>query len=264
MAAVKIISPCDDEVTGLAAAVLAQYHGDVAELKPKIGYFFVEFDSETLERIGKKAAKALKKGEILEPPAPLKLHGVRCAATIKANSYADRVQGKPDVTVTIDKAAWDGFSQGQRVALLDHELEHLAPKLVEGVPTVDDIGRPIFTLRGHDWELSGFASVTQRHGRAAIEVKSMVNFISGSDGQMIMEFAGMKLLPASDNPVSDEELNRKKIEEAASDPQFLKAVRDLCPAEGEGSITVTVGTSEPVTLTSETRDRINKRLKASE
>jgi hypothetical protein len=191
----RIITQCPAGVSLMGAEILKKHHGAITDLVPRIGYYFVEFDNETLERHKKKAAKALAKGIILDPPAVLKLHGVRCAATIRVNSYADRVQGKPDVTVTIARDSWEAFSDEQKLALIDHELEHLLPDLDdEKNPRSDDLGRPKFKMRPHDWDLSGFASVVRRHGRAAVEVKTTVNFITSADGQMLMEFGGIKAL----------------------------------------------------------------------
>jgi hypothetical protein len=194
----KIFTECGDDVRDLCTQVLAKYHGNIKELAPKIGLFFVELDSETLDRFEKKQEKARKKGIVLTPPAALKLHGLQCAATIKANSYSDRVQGKPDVTITIDGAMWKAFTDEQQLALLDHELEHLVPAVdKDGCQKTDDLGRPLFKIKPHDFELSGFASVAHRHGRSALEVKTVVNFITDSTGQMMMELGGIKMLPAT-------------------------------------------------------------------
>ena len=237
----KIYTECSDDVRGLCSSVLKEHHREVCELKPNIGIYFVEYDSDTKE------SAALKHKEL---PPVLRLHGVACAATIKQNSYTDRVQGKPDVTIVINAEAWDEYSIEQRTALLDHELTHLIPKFnKEGDYCVDDLGRPVFKMRQHDWDLSGFAEVTRRHGRAAIEVKAAVNFIAGPDGQMVMQFGGMQLLPNQNqtNP--------------ASDPHLLKAVRDMCPT-GDGTVTISMAGKPPVTLTSDTRQNINETLKS--
>lgn len=257
----KIYTDCSEEVEPLADEILSQYHGEIAELDPDIGYFFVEYDSDTKEAAAKKRR---------ELPPVLKLHGVACAATIKVNSYKDRVQGKPDVTVTINREAWEEYTDEQRRALLDHELTHLIPKLDKnGGPVADDLGRPEFKMRPHDYDLSGFGSVIRRHGKAAIEVKATVNFLTSEDGQMVMDFGGLKCLPASCESAVDGAGTMKPEVDLTQDRQFLKAARDLCP-EGEGTVTVSVtpapGQSWPddvpksVTLTSKTRERISEKL----
>jgi hypothetical protein len=197
----KILSKCGDEVTQMADKLLGSTHRDVAELDPDIGYYFIEYDSDTKEAAAKKHR---------ELPPVLKLHGAACAATIKINSYKDRVQGKPDVTVTISREAWDEFTDAQRLALLDHELTHLLVKWEKktNAPMADDLGRPTFAMRPHDYDLSIFGEVVRRHGKAAVEVKTTVHFLTSEDGQMLMDFGGLKCLPsiakhAADNIPAD-------------------------------------------------------------
>lgn len=125
-----------------------------------------------------------------EGKSAVKLHGWPCFATIKVMSYKDRVAGSADARMTIDLDKWSELHEDQRNALIDHELEHLELVLdkVNNVKT-DDIGRPKMRCKPHDYELSGFASVVQRHKDASIEVKSYIDFTIGADGQMVMEFA---------------------------------------------------------------------------
>jgi hypothetical protein len=106
----------------------------------------------------------------------VKLHGYPCAAVVKITPYAQRVLGIPDAVITLDGRAWDRFSEKERVALLDHELEHLELAVdSEGNLKSDDHGRPKLRMKLHDWELGGFAAVAGRHGTAALEVQSFRN-----------------------------------------------------------------------------------------
>jgi len=189
----KIYEDCEDDVSEIVEALFETSQGHIADTKPKIGYYFLDYDEDTKTRAEEKHR---------ELPPVLKLHGIACAATIKINSYKDRVQGKPDVTVTISKPAWDEFDDGQRAALLDHELTHL---IVRGER--DDLGRPMFKMRPHDYDLSIFGEVVRRHGKAALEVKMTVNFLTSEDGQMIMDFGGLKALPAAAKASDTEPLN---------------------------------------------------------
>ena len=98
-------------------------------------------------------------------------------------------------SIIINGEAWKEFTDEQQTALLDHELTHLMPKKnKDGDLVTDDLGRPVFKIKPHDFELSWFSEVARRHGKAAIEVKSIVNFIAGEDGQFVMPFAGKALL----------------------------------------------------------------------
>lgn len=107
---------------------------------------------------------------------PVKLHGYTCAATVKINSYKDRVEGKADATIVVDEHAWDDMTIEERLALLDHELEHLELVPDKDQPDVwqtDDMGRPRLKMRLHDWQLGGFAEIVERHGSNAIETRAL-------------------------------------------------------------------------------------------
>lgn len=46
------------------------------------------------------------------------------------------------------------------------------------------------------------------------------------------------------------------------DPVMLRHIRDLCPKKGQGNVTFTFR-GKSVTLTPETRERINRRIQAA-
>ena len=102
----------------------------------------------------------------------VKLHGYPCAAVVKVTPYRQRVQGIEDAVITVDGELWQVMKEAERVALLDHELQHLEVALDrDGRLKRDDWGRPKLKVRLHDWELGGFADVAVRHGAAAQEVR---------------------------------------------------------------------------------------------
>lgn len=111
-----------------------------------------------------------------EPKGPaLKLHGDVALAIIKPNSLKDRVEGKPDVTITCDGDRWPELSGEKRISLLDHELEHLV--LVEdeeGAVMLDDCNRPKVKTRPHDFLVAGFYSVVDRHKTEAHEAQQYI------------------------------------------------------------------------------------------
>lgn len=84
----------------------------------------------------------------------------------------------------IDGYEWNKASDRQRLALIDHELEHLA--LIENKPTKkepnltgfkrDDLGRPKLKTRPHDWELAGFQTIALRHGENSHEARQFAAF----------------------------------------------------------------------------------------
>ena len=86
----------------------------------------------------------------------------------------------------IDDFAWERLSNQRREALIDHELQHLAlsmirPRKANGFASGlrrDDLGRPALKIRPHDWALTGFRGVVERHGEASIEALQFADFRS--------------------------------------------------------------------------------------
>lgn len=146
----KTFSQAGKETTDLVATVLTKYHGHLAERNMQIGVLFVSDEADT--------------------GAVLKHNGYPAAAVVKINSYRDRVEGKPDATITIDEDHWQSLSGEERTALIDHELYHLELATdKDGAPKFDDLGRPKLRIRLHDWQLGGFDAVVKRHGTNAPE-----------------------------------------------------------------------------------------------
>lgn len=117
----------------------------------------------------------------------LLLHGWPCLAVVKINSYKDRVRGLSDVMITVDGHRWSTLSIRERVALIDHELQHLQLRLgpdvmskqpdgtyirKPGAVTRDDADRPKLKMRPHDWEIGGFDLIVARHGLASAELQA--------------------------------------------------------------------------------------------
>ena len=107
----------------------------------------------------------------------VKEHGFEVAAKVKINDEAGRVDGLPDVTITIDRVEWDMLGlqivdgPKQRLAILDAILYSLEPRLdKDGEHATDDHGRPLFDKRPPDWVLCGYAAMARRHGANSREV----------------------------------------------------------------------------------------------
>jgi len=113
-----------------------------------------------------------------EPLPAKKIRGHQALAWTSVTSLQARARGLPDAKIVIDRCfGWERLAESRRTALIDHELTHLA--LVfdkDGDMKEDDLGRPKLQLRHHDWELTGFAEVAERHGEAAVEVHEMVRW----------------------------------------------------------------------------------------
>ncbi len=122
--------------------------------------------------------------------AAITLHGYPCAATIKKIGYKQRVLGRGDAELTIDKAHWDDLTALQQEGLLDHELTHL--ELVRDLRTGklkrDRAERPRLAMRLHDWEIGGFVDTAKRYLAAAPEVLTARQF-KQKFGQYVFDFA---------------------------------------------------------------------------
>lgn len=103
-----------------------------------------------------------------EGQTPLTLHGYSCQAVVRIIGDKDRVAGRGDAEIVIDRENYDGLSEREKDALLDHELFHLIVKKDRhGIIQVDDHRRPKFTMRKHDIELGWFDMIAQRWGMPA-------------------------------------------------------------------------------------------------
>ena len=155
---------CGDEVERVVSQVVKKYHHDLKAAGVTIGLLFAR-NSEG---------------------AAVKLHGYPCAAVIKKNSLKDRAEGKTDATITIDEAGWDGLSEEERSALIDHELYHLEVKRDKhNKYDLDDLGRPKLNIRLHDAQIGIFKTIIERHGMDALDAQIAEKFI-GEYGQLLL------------------------------------------------------------------------------
>jgi|AGTN01.2.fsa_nt_gi hypothetical protein len=149
------------EDVDLLDEVMREYHPKLVEAEVRVGLLYANAPRD--KRTG-------------EPKGPaLKHNGYPALAVVKINSLKDRVEGKPDATITLDGDRWGDCSQDKKVATLDHECEHLA--LVEdkdGNLKIDDANRPELTMRIHDIVVGGFLSVIERHKQNACESEQFV------------------------------------------------------------------------------------------
>lgn len=168
-----IFLPCEDHdasVLDMAAKLMDTHYRELREAGVTVCYLF----ASNPEAIG----------------GCLKHQGYFAAATIKVNSLKCRVEGKKDLTVTIDREWWEQHDKAECLALLDHELHHaLLGYDDDGKVIVDDIGRPKIKLKLHDWQHGGFYEVVKRHGLAAEEAKGIMN-VQKEFAQRQFDFGG--------------------------------------------------------------------------
>lgn len=133
----------------------------------------------------------------------LRHNGYAAAATIKIVAPKQRALGQADALVTIDSTTWDVLDEAERVALLDHELEHLQvrsgaigyPVAIDadtgelvGKAVLDEQGRPKLLMKLHDWQLGGFKAIAERHGTGALEVQEALDCRNPETGQYHWEW----------------------------------------------------------------------------
>lgn len=169
----------DKDVHEQVVEVMRLYHDELTKQKVRVG---VVMAYGPVDKDGGKTGPAIKD------------RGWPCLARIKINSLADRVEGKPDATLTLDDDGdrWGSMSAAEQNALIDHELEHLVlveDKEMPGHWKRDDLGRPKLKIRPHDWEFNGFASVARRHEEASQEVIQAA-VLRDMFGQLLWDFAG--------------------------------------------------------------------------
>jgi hypothetical protein len=160
---------CGDDVKAMVAQVMADYHPELSAAGVSVGLLM---------------ASAHDKDDELIPA--VKLHGYQCAATIKRISLKDRAAGKCDAEMTICAATWKDLADAKKIALIDHELEHLEVKLTkENTVDRDDLGRPKLLMKLHDHQLGIFKGVIERHAKNALDYHIAKDFTSDM-GQLLL------------------------------------------------------------------------------
>jgi hypothetical protein len=107
-------------------------------------------------------------------------------AMVKITKQRDRCLGVDDAVITIDQDRWNLMAKEQRVAILDHELEHLEVVYEDnGDVAVDESNRPKLKIRKHSHQFGWHDAVAKRHGKNSIEVMQALAFIESS-GQIYL------------------------------------------------------------------------------
>lgn len=118
----------------------------------------------------------------------LKHKGWPAIAEVKIESQRSRVLGVDDATVTIDQDRWALLSMEQKLAVLDHELEHLVVETEEnGDVSLDECSRPKLRIKDHDYQFGWFNKIAERHGKNAIEVQQATQ-LHEAHGQLYFAF----------------------------------------------------------------------------
>src|SRR5581483_7031910 len=184
-------------VDKIVAAMMKQYHGPLESAGVTVGCLFA---SAPTDENGEKTGPAVK------------LHGYQCAAVVRIVGIKDRAKGISDVEIVIDGDRWDEWSDEEKDALIDHELEHV--ELVtdgEGAAKRDDLDRPKLRLRKHDRQFGWFDSIARRHGRHSFEVQQATEFAKDHGQQYMLDFMG-KPAAKDGQRVKDEKKTRLYVD----------------------------------------------------
>ena len=145
-----------EPVHGRVNALIEKWHPDLKTSNARIDLLYVYAD---------------------EGQTPLSCHGYPAAAVVRVIGDKDRVAGRGDAEIVIDKQYYEELTDPEKDALLDHELYHLIVKKDRhGVIELDDHRRPLMKMRKHDQQFGWFDAIAQRHGEASAEVQQARQF----------------------------------------------------------------------------------------
>lgn len=146
----KSYSKCPKSVSEVVQSLIEKFHPNLEHLDVKIDLLFVTSSTAY----------------------PVMHGGYPAYAVVRSLGIKDRVMGRGDAEIVIDKEKFEKMADKERAALLDHELYHIEPKKDQfGGFALDGLGRPRLQMKKHDHHFGWFAEIARRHGMNSIEVK---------------------------------------------------------------------------------------------
>jgi len=113
---------------------------------------------------------ALRDPESESDKPTLSVAGKRVYGISKPHGLKERVMGLKDAEILLDGDVWPEISADIKRALLDRHLQYFEVKRnKEGEFVMDDLNRPILTLRKPDRVYEWFDAVADRHRQNSIE-----------------------------------------------------------------------------------------------
>lgn len=183
----------NEDLCEMARELIIKNHIELDSVALKIDFLFVFRDPD---------------GE-----APAIMHqGHRALGLASITKLKDRVKGMGDCEIQIDGDAWPNMPYPEKMALLDHELEHFEVRRDKktGDFQWDDINRPLLKLREHDWQVGFFHNIAGRHGSSSIESKNLRQLFTDAGNSYTPHLRGgvvsIEDLPSQgeDSPVEDD------------------------------------------------------------
>lgn len=134
----------------------------------------------------------------------VKLNGWPCYAVVRIVGPVERAKGSGDAEIRIDAEQYEKMTEGEKAALLDHELHHVVPIFneAEGEWKRDAYDRPRLKMRPHDVQIGWFTAIAERHGENSIE-RQQARKMFEENGQALFPFlvetqpelGGLRVLP---------------------------------------------------------------------
>lgn len=161
--------PGSERVRSIVRGVVERCHNDLDDSGASIGVVMAYAD---LDKDSNPKGFAMVK------------HGRRVLGKAKVNNQADRADGKPDATITLDGDFWDGLiddpaGMPRLEALVDASLACIVPEREPaffgaiGDVLRDILGRPVLKGRPFDYHLTGHLDVIARNGVACEAVREV-------------------------------------------------------------------------------------------
>jgi hypothetical protein len=211
----KTYEHAPDEVSERASEIIEKFHDDLYAAEVKIDYIYARND----------------KGYAVTH------HGNPALAVVRIVSLKDRAKGHGDAEITIDADAYEAMSGEQKDGLLDHELYHLIVRYAkDGCVKTDDLNRPMFKMRKHDWDMGWFTAVARRHGRNSPEV-TQAQILWANDGQ-----AYFPMLTDGEAQKDSIDISERVVDAFAENPpNFGDGIDSVKISAGGKSVTIKKG-----------------------
>jgi hypothetical protein len=134
----------------------------------------------------------------------LTLRGRECGAIIRKTNTKERVAGRADAEIILDREYFKDLTARQRRALLHHELHHLLVRLDKDDEIKrDTAGRPMLAMREHDYEVGWFHEIAGIYGADSGEVMQARTLLKGKLGQIYFDFPEAPGVAAADGGGDD-------------------------------------------------------------
>ena len=166
----KIYEKADSSAVSLMEKVAKEHHKSLTEVEARVGLVVVYQEDENSTK-----------------PAISK-NGAKCAASVKVVNLRDRLTKGYDAEILLDGECWEGCTNERKIAILDHELEHLVPVFDNktGKPKLDSLERPKLRTRNDDIQFWGFSKIAARHGKNSQEHRCFMEMLK-SHGKILAQ-----------------------------------------------------------------------------